>query len=203
MQKFTVAQAQHACMLHANNNVLTVAQVQQLLQNVSVTFAQITTVTQVQLAAAHKAQNVQKVTHANVLLASNIAAQAQLYARAVRKSAAQYAQNDAQAVAQFTAQSNYFAHTATHCIVAHKQHADKFYLFAIYNNAQSVYMHNNAVVSKQHVAQYCTRSAATALLQVDNTVRNATHNIVHTVQVRTIALSNIVCIKARKQLLSV
>ena len=203
MQKFTAAQAQHAAQLHANNNTLTVAQLQQLLQNVSVTFAQITYVTTVQLAAAHKAQNIQKVTTANVLLASNLQAHTQLYARAVRKNAARYVQNNATAVAAFTAQQSYFVHTATHCIVQHAQHAHKLYLFAIYNSAQSVYMHNNVVVSKQHVAQYCTASAAKQMLQIDNTVHNKTHNIVHSVQVRTIALSNIVSIRARKQLLSV
>jgi hypothetical protein len=203
MQKLTLTQAQNALALHANNNTLTVAQLQQLLQNVSVTFAQILYVTNVTLAAAHKAQVIQKVTSANVLLASNIAAQTQLYARAVRKNAAQYAQNDVAAIQQFVASSNYFEHTATHCIVAHKQHAHKLYLFAIYNNATSLLLHNNAVVSKQHVAQYCTASAAAQLLQTDNTVHNVTNNIVHSVQVRTIALSNIVSIRARKQLLSV
>lgn len=203
MHTFTHAQAAAAIMLHANNNCITVAQLQQLLQNVSVTFAQIVYVTTVQLAAAHKAQNIVKVTSANVQLASSLHAHTQLYARAVRKSAAQHAQNSAAAVQAFTAQQNYFVHTATHCIVQHAQHASKQYLYAIYNNAQSVYMHNNAVVSKQHVAQYCTPSAAKALLQQSNTVHNVTHNIVHSVQVRTIALSNIVSIKARKQLLTV
>jgi len=198
MQKLSVSLAQQALLLHANNNSITVADVQQLLQNVSVTFAQLLYVTNVQLAAAHKQQNIQKVTSANVLLANNINAQTALYARAVRKSAASYANNDAQDVANFTASSNYFEHTATHCIVVHKQHADKFYLYAIYNSAASAYMHNNAVVSKQHVAQYCTPSAAKQLLQEDNTVHNKTHNITHNVQVRTIALSNIVQIRARK-----
>jgi len=203
MHTLTLTQAQNAISLRANNNTLNVAMLQQMLQNVSVTFASIVYCTNVQLAAAHKAQNIIKVTRANVLLASNISAQAQLYARAVRKSAAKYAQNDVVAIQQFEAQSNYFAHTAMHCIVAHKQHADKLYLYAIYNTASSVYMHNNAVVSKQHVAQYCTASAAAKLLQANNTVHNVTHNITHNVQVRTIALNNIVSIRARKQMLSV
>ena len=49
MHTLTVAQAQHALLLHANNNTLTVAQLQHLLQNVSVTFAQLLYVTTVQL----------------------------------------------------------------------------------------------------------------------------------------------------------
>ena len=203
MQQITAQQAHAAIALHASNNALTVAQVQQLLQNVSVTFAQICYVTKVATAAAHKAQSISKVTSANVMLASNLQAHTALYARAVRKNAAQYAQNDASAVAAFTAAQSYFAHTATHCIVQHKQNAALQYLFAIYNNASSVYVHNNSVVSKQHVAQYCTASAAAQLLQACSTTHNKTHNIVHSVTVRTIALSNIVSIRARKQLLSV
>ena len=203
MQKLTVAQAQQAVLLHANNNVVTAQQITNLLQNVSVTFAQIVYVTKVQLATAHKAQNIVKVTTANVMLCSNIKAHTSVYARKVKRSAASIASNDTQAVEAFTAAQNYFVHTQVHCIVQHAVHADKLYLYAIYNNASSVYMHDNAVVSKQHVAQYCTASAAKALLQESNTVHNVTHNITHTVQVRTIALSNIVSIRARKQLLTV
>jgi len=203
MHKITAQQAQAAIALHANNNALTVAQVQQLLQNVSVTFAQICYVTDVTLAAAHKAQSIKKVTSANVMLASNLQAHTSLYARAVRKSAAKHAHNSASAVAAFSASANYFEHTNVHCIVQHKQNAALQYLFAIYNNASSVYVHNNDVVSKQHVAQYCTASAAKALLQQSNIVHNATHDITHSVIVRTVALQNIVSIKARKQLLSV
>lgn len=203
MQKLTQAQAQAAILLHANNNTLTVAQVQQLLQNVSVTFAQITYVTQVATAAAHKAQSITKVTTANVILCSSVNAHTSVYANKVRKSAAAISSNNAAAVAAFTAAQNYFVHTNVHSIVQHAQHANKFYLYAIYNNASSVYMHNNAVVTKQHVAAYCTKSAAAQLLQTDNIVHNKTHNIKHTVAVRTIALSNIVSIKARKQLLTV
>ena len=203
MHTLTLAQAQNAIALHANNTVVTAQQIQNLLQNVSVTFAQITYVTLVATAAAHKAQNIQKVTTANVILCSSVKAHTSVYANKVRKTAAAISTNNAQAVAAFTAAQNYFTHTATHCIVAHTQHANKMYLYAIYNNASSVYMHNNAVVSKQHVAAYCTKSAAAQLLQQSNIVVNKTHNIAHTVQVRTIALSNIVSIKARKQLLTV
>jgi hypothetical protein len=203
MQTLTQAQAQAAVLLHARNNTITPQQLQSLLANASVTFAQITYVTQVQTAAAHKAQNISKVTAANVMLCSNIKAHTQVYTRKVQRSAAQYAQNTAAAVAQFTAQQNYFTHTSTHSIVQHRQHANKFYLYAFYNTASSVYVHNNTVVTKQHVAAYCTKSAAEALLHARNTVHNVTHNIVHNVQVRTIALHNIVAIRARKQLLTV
>ena len=203
MQVLTLTQAQNAILLQANNNTLSAQQITQALNNASVTFAQILYVTTVQLAAAHKQQLIQKVTSANVILACNLHAQTQLYARAVRKSAAKIASNNPADVAAFVAQQNYFTHTNVHCIVAHTQHANKMYLYAIYNSANSVYMHNNAVVTTQHVAAYCTPSAAKALLQKDNTVVNKTHNVAHTVHVRTIALSNIVSMKVRKQLLTV
>lgn len=203
MQTLTQAQALNA--LNARNSAaqITVQQLQQALGNASVTFAQLLYATTVQLAAAHKAQNIQKVTRANVILCSNIAAHTSVYANKVRKTASAIASNNAQAVEQFTAQSNYFEHTDCYSIVVHKQHADKFYLYAIYNNAQSVYVHNNAVVTKQHVAQYCTPSGARTLLQEGNTVHNVTHNITHAAHVRTIALSNLLEVRVRKQLLTV
>ena len=203
MQKITHAQATAAIALHSNNNTITQAQITALLANVSVTFAQITYVTKVQLAAAHKAQNIVKVTTANVMLCSNIKAHTAVYKRKVQRSAAKYAQNSAVAVAAFTTANASYTHTATHSIVHNNKNINALYLYCFYNNASSVYMHNNTVVTKQHVAAYCTNSAAAALLQQNNTVTNVTHNIVHNVQVRTIALHNIVSIKARKQLLTV
>ena len=203
MQKPSITQAHIALAQRANSRAITVQQLQQALGDASVTFAQLLYATTVQLAAAHKAQNIQKVTRANVILCSNIAAHTSVYANKVRKTAAAIASNNAQAVSEFTAQSNYFAHTDCYSIVVHKQHTDKFYLYAIYNNSASVYMHEGNVVSKQHVAHYCTPSAAKALLQEDSTVHNKTHNIKHTVHVRTIALSNLIEVRVRKQLLTV
>ena len=157
---------------------------------------------QVQTAAAHKANNVQKVTVANVQLFANINAFTSVYANAVKRSAAQIASNDAASVAAFTAQQNYFAHTQCYSIVAHKQ-TQAQYLYAIYNNASSVYFINNAVATKQQVAALLTASASAKLLQASNTTHNATHNVTHNVNVRTIALHNIVSIHANKQVLAV
>lgn len=61
------------------------------------------------------------------------------------------------------------------------------------------YTINNAVATKQQVAQYLTASAAKQLLQNDNTVTNKTHNIQHNVQVRTIALANVKSVTTNKQ----
>ena len=200
---FTAAQAQAAALLHSNNNSLSVADIAQALGNASITFASILYVTAVQTAAKHKAENLQKVVSANVILCSNIKAHTSVYANRVKKTAATISSNDPAAVAAFTPQANYFEHTATHCIVQHKVHADKFYLYVIYNTADAMYLHNGAVVDKQHVAQYLTPSGERELYNTDTIVHNKTSGVRHTVRVRTIALSNLVSMKVRKQLLTV
>ena len=86
----------------------------------------------------------------------------------------------------------------------HKKDATKQYLYALFNsNSASLYIHNGVVVDEQHVAQYLTPSAAKQMLSKDTTVVNKTHNIKHSAIVRTISLSSIVSIKARKRLLTV
>jgi hypothetical protein len=187
---------------HANNNTIKAATVAALLANVSTTFASVTYVTQVKTAAAHKALNVQKVVVANVQLFANIKAATSVFANAVKRSAAQHSSNNTASVAAYTAASNYFTHTACYSVVQHKTNATQ-YLYAIFNNAQSVYYINSVAATQQQVAALLTASAAKALLQKDNTVTNKTHNITHSVQVRTIALSNIVSITANKQVLAV
>jgi hypothetical protein len=170
-----------------------------MLNNASVTFANIAYTTQVKTAAAHKAVNIQKHVVANVQLFSNIKQATQVFANAVQKSASAIASNDAQAVANFTQQSNYFTHTNCYSIVQHKSN-NNLYLYCVFNNTQSVqYTINNVVATKQQVAQYLTKSAAQKLLQTDNTVTNKTHNIQHNVQVRTIALANVKSVTTNKQ----
>ena len=186
-------------MQNAQNNAQAVAQqIAALLANKSVTFAQVQYVTQVKTSAANKHLLVQKHTNANVQLFANINAATSVFANAVKRSAAQHAQNDATNVAQFTAQSNYFAHTSCYSIVQHKQNAN-LYLYCIYNSAQSYYTINNVRATVQQVAALLTASAANALLNASNTVHNKTHNVTHNVIVRTIALQNIISINACKQ----
>jgi hypothetical protein len=202
MQKLTIQQAQQALALH-NSNTITVERIEQMLGNVSITFAQIMYVTKVQTAAAHKEQNIQKVTSSNVILSSSLKAHTSIYANKVKKSAATLQGNDKVDVEAFVPQANYFEHTACHSIVKHKEHADKFYLYAIYNSSTNMYLINGKEATLQDVAQYLTPSAQRDLLKTDKTVLNVKHNIRHTVAVRTIALSNIISIKARKQFITV
>lgn len=203
--QITQQQAQAAIQAHANANTISQQQIEALLNNVSVTFAQITYVTTQQLAAEHKRAGVtiNKVTTANVMLCSNIKAHTAVYKRKVQRSAAKYASNTAAAVAAFTASPASYTHTATHSIVHNNKNINALYLYCFYNRATSIYMHNGQAVTKQHVAAYCTNSAAAALLNASNVVHNVTHDITHDVTVRTIALHNIVSIRARKQLITV
>ena len=172
--------------------------IQNLLQNVSVTFAQVQYATQVKTAAAHKAVKIVKRTEANVQLFSNIKAATSVFANAVKRSASQVAGNDAANVEAFQAQSNYFEHTACYSIVQHKTQ-NKLYLYCIYNNAKSEYEIDGVPATKQQVAQYLTPSAAQQLLSPSTTTHNKTYNVEHEVVVRTIALENITSIHAAKQ----
>lgn len=173
-----------------------------MLNNASVTFASIAYTTQVKTSAAHKTVNIQKHVVANVQLFANIKQATQVFANAVQKSASKIASNDEAAIAAFTQQSNYFTHTDCYSIVQHKQN-NNLYLYAIYNSVTSAtYTINNTAATVQQVAQYLTASAASTLLQSNNTVTNKTHNVTHNVTVRTIALANIKSITCNKQTVS-
>lgn len=203
MKKLTQTAIANVLAQHASAGSVTAQQVQDVLNGASVTFAQITYVTKVALAAAHKAELIQKVTTANVMLCSNIKAHTSVYARKVKRSAANIAGNDAQAVEAFVPADTYYEHTKCYSVVQHKKDASKLYLYAIYNNAESEYVHNGSIVSKEQVAQYCTASVAKQLLEPAAVVTNKQHNITHDVQVRVISLDNIVEIKARKKIVNI
>ena len=192
MQTLTAQQAINT------TNTITAQQVQNLLANKSVTFANIVYVTNVATAAAHKNVTIKKVTQANVQLFSNIKAATQVFANAVKRSAANIAANNTANVANFTQQSNYYTHTNCYSLVQHNTTA-QLYLYAIFNSATSTYYINNVVATKQQVAQYLTASAAAKLLSNSSVVHNVANNVIHNVQVRTIALNNIVSITANKQ----
>ena len=153
------------------------------------TFAGIEYKTKVQTAAKHKDLNIQKYTKANVQLFGTMAEANEVYAKAVKKAAGKIEQDQTK-VAEFKAQDNYFQHTDCFSLVTHKD-SGKQYLYAFFNNASSVYTINGKIATKEKVAQYLTASAAERLLG-DGIVHNKTNDVLHTVQVRTIALENIV-----------
>jgi len=197
------SQIQQALQLHSNSTTLSVAQVQQILGNASVTFAQLLYVTKPRLAAKHATEDIVKVSCANVILCSNIKAHTSVYANRVKRTAAKYPDNNPAAVAAFVPQATYYKHTSCYSIVEHVEHAGKFYLYAIYNSAKSAFVRNGVRASREDIAAYMTPSGARELLSTGDPVHNVKHNITHECRVRVIALSNIVAITARKQILSV
>ena len=198
----TTQQAQQALQLHNNANCITQQQIINLLNNKSVQFAQIVYCTKVQTAAAHKSVNIVKCVSANVQLFANITA-LNLYVQQVQRSANKLNVNNSTNVDNFVAQSAHFVHTNNCYSLVQNKQSNALYLYAIYNNASSVYFINNTVASKQQVAQYLTKSASAKLLEKNNTVHNVANNVTHNVKVRTIALQNIVSITANKQMLTV
>ena len=202
MPQLTTAAAVQALQLHSQRPALTPESIAQLLGSASVTFAQLLYVTRVQLAARYRALEINKVTSANVQLASNILAHTQLFTRAVRRSAARHSSNDPVAVENFSSQPNYYEHTSCYSVVQHRPYPEQLYLYAIYTRASSLYLLDGQQLTRTEVAKYMTASAA-ALLLDPLPIVNKTHNIRHDVCVRTIALSNILEIRARHQLLRV
>lgn len=163
------------------------------------TFASVNYNTQIATAAAHKHNAVHKNVTANVTLFSNIK-HANVYANALAKnanktSAAQNASNTA--IAQNMC-STHYEHTNCYSIVYNAQR-NTYYLYCIVNNAQSVYYINNAQATKHQVAQLLTASAANKLLNSSAAQYNATHNVAHTLHLRTVKCSNINTITINKQ----
>lgn len=183
---------------HQNGISVTPQEVATLLGNVATTFAGIDYVSPVALAAKFKSMNISKVTRANVQLFSTLNAATNVFTNAVKKTASNIADNNQAAVDNFTAQSNYYEHTSCYSVVEHKTKPGNFYLYCIFNNAHSMYILDGKELSVAEVAAYMTPSAAKKLLEPSDTVVNKTHGIEHSVIVRTIALPNIVSIRARK-----
>lgn len=185
-----------------NGYSITANDVATLLKDVKgTTFASIITVTKVATAAAHKAEQIFKVTTATVQLFNNVSEFTSVYERAVKRSATKL--NSEATVEHFQAQDTYFFHTDCYSVVQHKTDASKQYLYAIYNNAKSVYVHNDKLISKEDAAAYCTPSAQKEMLKTGNVVHNVSNDVTHDVTVRTIGLGSIVQLNAMKQSLTV
>lgn len=188
---------QHILAQQANNSNSAAINIATLITKNSATIANISYVTQVKTAAAHKHMQIVKITKASVMLANNLQAFTNMYLNKVQKTATTNASNFVTAPAHFT-------HTACYSVV-HNANLNTYYLFALFNNnSKSIYVNtaNNAILTKQQVAQYLTASAAKQLLQSNATVHNKTNNITHSAIVRTIKLANIVSISINKQVVA-
>lgn len=179
-----------------NNHEVTPNCIRTLLGAVKgTTIASVTQVTDVKLAAAHKALKIQKVTIASVTLANNLKAWTDVYVNKVQRTSSNPGQ-------EFVKSDNYFSHTDCYSLVKHKSQ-EKYYLFAMYNKSRSVYVFNGKLVSKDIVAAHMTPSAAKKLLEPQQAVTNVRNDIEHSAIVRTVGLASIVSISADKQTLTV
>ena len=161
-------------------------------------FAQINYVTNVATKAAFKDTVIQKVVSANVQVFANISNAQNVYQKAVKRSADKIGETNADA---FVPAPAHFEHTDCYSIVTNKK-TGKPYLYAIYNNSDSVYFINGEVATKEQVAEYLTDSAKEKLLNPSNVTYNVNQNVVHSVVLRTIALENITDIKAHKTIVT-
>ena len=157
-------------------------------------FANVQYISAVKTAAKHKAVSIHKQVTANIL----VFASSYAYVQAVQRSAQKH--NSAQNASNFVASKTHFAHnTNCYSIVTNNNNTAKQYLYCAVQNAKSIYYINNVAATKQAVAQYLTASAAKALLADTNVVHNKNNNVTHTLQIRTISLSNIKQIKVNKR----
>lgn len=174
--------------------MITAQDIKNVLGTQATTFAGIEYTTKVATAAKHKAVDIKKHTVANVQLFANIKAATSVFENAVKRTGNKIDQ-DPNKVEEFKVQENYFEHTDCYSVVNHKTKGTE-YLYAIFNTAKSDYTINGKSATKAEVAEYLTPSAAEKLTQDNSIVHNKTYDVLHTIQVRTIALDNIQSIRA-------
>lgn len=187
------------------HNCITPAFVKQMLANTNgATLASVILCTDVATAAAHKSVTIKKVSKTNVMLYGNVS-NTNIYAEAVKRSANKIATNDSANVEAFVTQATYYEHDEQcYSIATHKQNGT-VYLYSVVNNnadAEAYYFINNALATKQEVAQYLTASNAKVLLEGRSNV-NKTFNIEHNVKPFVVKLQNVMQINAVKQSITV
>lgn len=161
------------------------------------TMASCLQVTKLATAAAHKARNVYTVSENMITLANNLKAFTSVYANAVKRTATGPTAN----IAAYTPSTTWFGHTACYSVVKHNSKED-LYLFAIYNkNISTNYYDADAgvMISREEMLELLTPSARKAATSTVTEHKGA--GISHSVKVRTVALQNVIELRANKQAL--
>jgi hypothetical protein len=114
----------------------------------------------------------------------------EVYAKAVKESAKSIFMNGSNSADNFEVSEPSFTHTDIYSIVKNKI-TGREYLYAHYESATSEYFIDGLLSTKQEVAEYLTPSESKKLLDTTGIVYNATNDVYHDVQVRTIALDNV------------
>ena len=157
-------------------------------------FASVLYVTKVTTAAKYKSLDVTKVTKASIQLFSDV--KSNPYVRAVERSVEKLS---GEAV-DFTVSENWFTHSTNCYSVVKHNNKEEYYLYALYNSAQSTYFIDGVEAQKSAVLELLTPSARKAA--TSETTYNATNDITHNVTIRTIKLENVRHIKVGGQTLT-
>jgi hypothetical protein len=182
----TVA-ANDAISQHALGKSITKDQIAELLQTTrGTTFAALCSVTPVKTASAFKEVDIKKVSISNVQLFNNLKEYTDVYVNAVERSSGS---------SDFVKSETWFHHTDCFPVVEHNTNF-KQYLWAIFNHADTMYVRDGVEMTRAQVSEYLTPSEAKKMLEPSKTVYNVTNDIAHNITVRTIALENVVWIRA-------
>ena len=208
MQNLTLTQAQNIVNTVTNkaasntSNVNVTALINMLTSVNATTFASVTQASKVKTAAAHKTQNIYKITMQNITLCNSAAS---LYSNAVNKQISNNKATSASLQAFTALASNYTSINNSYSVVALTSNLNKHYLRAIVNKCNaSVYycVNTNTFIAKHVLAQYLTASAARTLLSTNTSTTVQHANVTHSVTARTFSLANIYSLTANKQTLT-
>lgn len=183
----------------SNTSNINVTSIINALKHVkATTFAGLTQASKVKTAAAHKAEDIYKITVQQVTLCNS---DASLYNNAVTREVVKTNQ-----ASEFESlPSNYVMINDSYSVCALKSNTNKHYLRAIVNNASEVVYYcntTNKFLTKQEVSEYLTASASKALLNPPKTNEIKHAEVEHNVTIRNFGLENIYSINLAKQSLT-
>ena len=165
------------------------------------TFANIVQATPVVLAAKNKERNIMKLSMLNAMLSSSL----DTYTNAVKNSAKKQG-SDAEKVDNFKAKKAAYTRDASCAALATSDKSGKGMLvYLTYPNPRAsgqryfIDADTNEILSTEKVASLMRPADARNLLDPPTVTHNKTHDIEHTVSVRSVYLHNIFRVVANKQ----
>ena len=173
--------------------------VKSILSGRGTTMANIRYKTDIAVAAKFKHEvKIEKRTVASVRLFQGIV-DFEIYKKEVLKTAQMI--EGQENVSDFIMSDTWFEHGDMDCfsLVSKKSDTTEKYLYFICNSAKSVYYINGELVTKGEIAQYLTPSKYKEIFENDGVVYNKRNGIMHLVNPRTLKLSNIFRLAAKKQ----
>jgi len=165
------------------------------------TFANIVQATPVVLAAKNKERNIMKLSMLNAMLSSSLAT----YTNAVKNSARKQG-SDAEKVDNFVPRKAAYTRSESCAALATSDATGKgMIVYLTYPNPRAgtksyfIDADTNQVMSREDVAELMRPADAKRLMDPPTVTHNKTHDIEHTVSVRSVYLHNIFRVVANKQ----